>query len=119
MDTTDGPRLRILILGSGGREHALAWKLSRDERVTDVVVAPGNAGTKTKGKMSKDKIPQDKISSTLDAIPINRQDNFKDLLAWAKDMKFNLVIPGDQRLVFEGLGELFKKGKQNLVVSSR
>jgi phosphoribosylamine--glycine ligase len=37
--------MKILLLGSGGREHALAWKLAQSPRVTDVLVAPGNAGT--------------------------------------------------------------------------
>ena len=39
---------RVLIVGSGGREHALAWKLSRDG--ADVLVAPGNAGTALVGE---------------------------------------------------------------------
>jgi phosphoribosylamine--glycine ligase len=37
--------MKILVIGSGGREHALAWKLKQSRRVTEVVVAPGNAGT--------------------------------------------------------------------------
>lgn len=37
--------MRVLIIGSGGREHALAWKCAASARVTDVIVAPGNAGT--------------------------------------------------------------------------
>ncbi|MBB3226401.1 phosphoribosylamine--glycine ligase [Luteibacter sp. Sphag1AF] len=37
--------MKVLVIGSGGREHALAWKLSQSPRVTDVIVAPGNAGT--------------------------------------------------------------------------
>jgi len=37
--------MKILIIGSGGREHALAWKLSQSSRVTEVIVAPGNGGT--------------------------------------------------------------------------
>ena len=37
--------MKILVIGSGGREHALAWKLAQSSRVTEVIVAPGNAGT--------------------------------------------------------------------------
>lgn len=37
--------MKVLVIGSGGREHALAWKISQSPRVTDVFVAPGNAGT--------------------------------------------------------------------------
>jgi phosphoribosylamine--glycine ligase len=37
--------MKILVIGSGGREHALAWKLKQSKRVTQVIVAPGNAGT--------------------------------------------------------------------------
>jgi len=37
--------MKLLIVGSGGREHALAWKCAQSSRVTDVIVAPGNAGT--------------------------------------------------------------------------
>jgi len=42
--------MQILILGSGGREHALAWKCAQDARVTKIFVAPGNAGTATEAK---------------------------------------------------------------------
>lgn len=42
--------MNVLIIGSGGREHALAWKVAQDPRVQKVFVAPGNAGTATEGK---------------------------------------------------------------------
>jgi len=42
--------MKILVIGSGGREHALAWKLAQSVRVTEVIVAPGNAGTAREAK---------------------------------------------------------------------
>ena len=42
--------MNVLIIGSGGREHALAWKVAQDERVEKVFVAPGNAGTAIEAK---------------------------------------------------------------------
>src|SRR5690606_20311668 len=45
-----GNPMKILVIGSGGREHALAWKLAQSPRVSGVIVAPGNAGTATEDK---------------------------------------------------------------------
>ena len=42
--------MNILVIGGGGREHALAWKLAQSSRVTEVIVAPGNAGTASEDK---------------------------------------------------------------------
>ncbi len=42
--------MKVLVIGGGGREHALAWKLAQSPRVTEVLVAPGNAGTATEPK---------------------------------------------------------------------
>lgn len=41
--------MRILLLGSGGREHALAWKIAQSEKVEQLFIAPGNAGTAQTG----------------------------------------------------------------------
>ncbi len=37
--------MQVLVIGSGGREHALAWQVAKDDKVSTVYVAPGNAGT--------------------------------------------------------------------------
>ena len=42
--------MKILLLGSGGREHALAWKISKSKRVEKLYIAPGNAGTQSVGE---------------------------------------------------------------------
>ncbi len=42
--------MKILVIGSGGREHALAWKIAQSARVSEVLVAPGNAGTAIEAK---------------------------------------------------------------------
>ncbi|HET9819726.1 MAG TPA: phosphoribosylamine--glycine ligase, partial [Rhodanobacteraceae bacterium] len=43
--------MKLLVIGSGGREHALAWKLAQSPRVSEVIVAPGNAGTALEPRM--------------------------------------------------------------------
>ncbi|URX63991.1 phosphoribosylamine--glycine ligase [Luteibacter anthropi] len=43
--------MKVLVIGSGGREHALAWKIAQSSRVEEVIVAPGNAGTATEPKL--------------------------------------------------------------------
>lgn len=51
--------LRILILGSGGREHALAWKLAQSSLVDQILVCPGNGGTSLVPKTKNVKSPSD------------------------------------------------------------
>ena len=75
-------RLRILVVGSGGREHAIAWRLAASTRVDVVHVAPGNGGTESAG----DKIVNVKI-------PV---DDFTELVAHAKKHGLNLVVVGPE-----------------------
>jgi phosphoribosylamine--glycine ligase/phosphoribosylformylglycinamidine cyclo-ligase len=65
--------LRILVLGSGGREHALSWKLARSEIVARVFVCPGNGGTASAGE---------KISNIVLAA---KSGGFAEIVAWAVD----------------------------------
>ena len=51
--------MNILLLGSGGREHALAWKIAQSPKVDKLYIAPGNAGTKEVGENVNIKVMQD------------------------------------------------------------
>jgi phosphoribosylamine--glycine ligase len=58
--------MKILLIGSGGREHALAWKLAQSTKVETVFVAPGNAGTESEDKVENIAINADDIQGLLD-----------------------------------------------------
>lgn len=85
-------RLRILVIGSGGREHALAWQLARSPLVDVVHIAPGNGGTEA------DNIVNVKI-------PV---DDFTDLVAHAKKHGLNLVVVGPEAPLVAGVEGLFR-----------
>ncbi|UOS99720.1 phosphoribosylamine--glycine ligase [Xanthomonas arboricola] len=57
--------MKILVIGSGGREHALAWKIAQSARVSEVLVAPGNAGTATEAKCRNVAIKIDDLDGLL------------------------------------------------------
>jgi phosphoribosylamine--glycine ligase len=57
--------MKLLVIGSGGREHALAWKLAQSPRVSEVLVAPGNAGTATEPKCRNVDVPAGDIDALL------------------------------------------------------
>lgn len=80
--------MRILIVGSGGREHALAWKLRQSPLVTELFIAPGNGGTALEGTN----------------VPI-ADDDLPALVAFARDNKIDLVVPGPELPLVLGLKE--------------
>ena len=96
MDAID--RLRILLIGSGGREHALAWKLSQSPRVDTIYVVPGNGGT-ARGL---------KKVENVDTV---KADDFPGLVAFAKENNVNLVVPGPEATLVAGIESHFRKGK--------
>jgi len=57
--------MKILVIGSGGREHALAWKLAQSARVKEIIIAPGNAGTATENKCRNVSVKADNIDALL------------------------------------------------------
>jgi phosphoribosylamine--glycine ligase len=57
---------KVLIIGNGGREHALAWKCAQSPRVTEVIVAPGNAGTAREAKVRNVAIGVDQLDKLAD-----------------------------------------------------
>ncbi|CAG8524920.1 11082_t:CDS:10 [Funneliformis mosseae] len=93
MTSTD--KLHILVVGSGGREHAIAWKLSHSPRVERIYVAPGNGGTES----GIDKVFNINISVS----------DFGSLTKFAKENNINLVIPGPEQPLVEGIELAFKK----------
>ncbi|KAM9174155.1 trifunctional purine biosynthetic protein adenosine-3-like [Pangshura tecta] len=72
---------RVLVIGSGGREHALAWKLAQSPHVKQVLVAPGNAGTANNGKISNS------------AVLVS---NHTILAQFCKDHNIGLVVVGPE-----------------------
>ncbi|TJY63199.1 phosphoribosylamine--glycine ligase [Sinimarinibacterium sp. CAU 1509] len=71
---TASSALKVLVIGNGGREHALAWKLSQSPRVSEVLVAPGNAGTARESGMRNVAVPVDDIAGLLALAQVERVD---------------------------------------------
>ncbi|MFA7553947.1 MAG: phosphoribosylamine--glycine ligase [Spongiibacteraceae bacterium] len=84
--------MNILIIGSGGREHALAWKATKSANVENVFVAPGNAGTAIEAKCTN--------------VAIDTMD-FVSLAAFAKNNKVGLTIIGPEAPLVEGIVDYF------------
>ena len=84
--------MNVLIIGSGGREHALAWKVAQDERVEKVFVAPGNAGTAIEVKCE---------NVAIDVLELDK------LVAFAKD-NVSLTIVGPEAPLVAGVVDRFR-----------
>ncbi|GAB2497258.1 phosphoribosylamine--glycine ligase [Pseudoxanthomonas sangjuensis] len=85
--------MKILVIGSGGREHALAWKLAQSPRVSEVIVAPGNAGTATEAKCRNA------------AVKVTDLDG---LLALARDEAVALTVVGPEVPLVAGVVDKFR-----------
>ena len=94
----DVDHFRILLIGNGGREHALAWKLCQSTKVEKIYLVPGNGGT-VHGLRNVENI------STVKA------DDFRGLTAFAVEHRVNLVVPGSEAPLVAGIETHFRKGK--------
>ncbi|MCA9955883.1 MAG: phosphoribosylamine--glycine ligase, partial [Anaerolineales bacterium] len=84
-------RLKVLIVGSGGREHALTWKIGQSSRVAEIFVAPGNAGTAVSAQN----------------IPI-KDSNIDELLNFAQEKQIDLTVVGPEVPLALGIVDAFQ-----------
>tara|TARA_B100000686_G_scaffold355129_1_gene470201 strand:- start:2988 stop:4271 length:1284 start_codon:yes stop_codon:yes gene_type:complete len=82
-----------MIVGNGGREHAIAWKLANSESTEKIFVAPGNAGTEKEPKVENVPIPTDAIDA---------------LVFFAKDQSIDLAIIGPEQPLVDGIANRFE-----------
>ncbi len=83
--------MKVLVIGSGGREHAIAWKLARSERVSQVFVAPGNGGTLR--------------DSDLKNLPLT---NIHKLADWATEQRVAVTVVGPEAPLAAGIVDVFR-----------
>jgi len=83
--------MKILVVGGGGREHALVWKIAQSPKVTKIYCAPGNAG----------------ISEQAMIVPIKAND-LNSLLEFAKKEKIDLTVVGPEDPLTQGIVDLFE-----------
>jgi phosphoribosylamine--glycine ligase len=96
--------LKILVVGSGGREHALAWALSRSPRVRQIYVAPGNAGT----EWAENTNPTDlQAGAASQNVPIPA-DNIPALLRFARELSIDLTVVGPEAPLSLGIVDEFQ-----------
>jgi len=83
--------MNILLLGSGGREHAIAWKISQSSRVSKLYIAPGNAGT-------------DEFAENVNISPTD----FESVAFFIKDKQINMLIVGPEDPLVQGVRDFFE-----------
>ncbi len=82
--------MKILVIGSGGREHAMVWKLSQSKKVKKIFCAPGNSGIK-------------EIAELVDV----KSDDVPNLLGFAKNNKIDLTVVGPEAPLVKGIVDIF------------
>ena len=82
--------MNILLLGSGGREHAFAWKISQSDKISKLYIAPGNAGTSEMGENIDLKL-----------------SDFETIKKHAIEKKIDMVIVGPEQPLVEGISDYF------------
>lgn len=92
--------MNILLLGSGGREHALAWKISQSKKVKKLYIAPGNAGTMQVGENVDLKL-----------------SNFESIKQFVLKKEINMVVVGPEQPLVDGFSDFFNDDEQLKQVS--
>ena len=92
--------MKLLVIGSGGREHALVWKLAQSPHTTQMWCAPGNAG------IAQERLA--KNSSAVENVAIGAEDLPK-LLAFAKENRVDLTVVGPDNPLALGIVDLFQE----------
>jgi phosphoribosylamine--glycine ligase len=92
--------MKILVIGSGGREHALVWKLAQSPHATQIWCAPGNAG------IAQEQLA--KNSSRVECVNLGAEELPK-LLAFAQEKKIDLTVVGPDNPLALGIVDLFQK----------
>ncbi len=92
--------MKLLVIGSGGREHALVWKLTQSAHLTQLWCAPGNAGIAQEAAA--------KTGKPVECVPIAAED-LPGLLAFAQDKKIDLTVVGPDNPLALGIVDLFQR----------
>lgn len=87
--------MKLLLLGSGGREHALAWKIAQSPKIEKLYIAPGNAGTSSVGENVNIKA-----------------DDFSSIKAFVLDNNINMVVVGPEDPLVKGIYDYFQNDSE-------